>query len=227
MMSKPDRAAEFSELAAALHDQPSVDHTIEKVLSFAVNATGADHAGVVLVHSRKDIETAAATDPVVAKLDTLQMELDQGPDITVLTDEVLVVVNDTRYDLRWPQWADQVAEAGIRSMLGIRLHTPGTTVGNLNLYAREPGAFDADDRAVVQILARHAAVALSSALHAENLWRAVDARKRIGQAQGILMERYDLNADQAFAVLLRYSQNNNIKLRGVAEILIDTRELPT
>lgn len=226
MKSESDLAAEFSELAAALHDQPSVDHTIEKVLSFAVNATGADHAGVVLVHTRKDLETAAATDPVVAKLDTLQMELDQGPDLTVTTGEVLVVVNDTRYDLRWPEWAEQVAEAGIRSMLGVRLHTPGSAIGNLHLYSREPGAFDADDQAVAQILARHAAVALAAALHTENLWRAVDARKRIGQAQGILMERYDLNADQAFAVLLRYSQNNNIKLRAVAEILIDTRALP-
>jgi AmiR/NasT family two-component response regulator len=41
-----------------------------------------------------------------------------------------------------------------------------------------------------------------------------------------LMERFDLTADQAFAVLLRYSQDNNLKLRAVAETLIETRELP-
>ena len=55
---------------------------------------------------------------------------------------------------------------------------------------------------------------------------AVDARKRIGQAQGILMERFDLTDDQAFAVLLRYSQDNNVKLRVVADRLVETRVLP-
>lgn len=226
-ITEPHLAAQFAELAASLHDQTSVRHTIEKVLAFALNATGADHSGVILVRAGKDIETAAATDPVVAKLDALQLELGEGPNLTVLTDQPIVVINDTRHDQRWPAWTEHLSESGIHSLLGVRLHTPGSTVGTLNLYARKPDAFDTDDRAVAQILARHAAVALSTAQNAHNLWQAVDARKRIGQAQGILMERFDLNADQAFAVLLRYSQDNNIKLRAVAETLIETRELPT
>jgi GAF domain-containing protein len=219
-------AAEFAELAANLHDEPTVEHTVEKVLDFALNATGADECGVILVHRKKTIETVAATDPVVAKLDALQMAIGDGPDLAILSEQPIVVVRDTHADQRWPTWAGLVAEAGIRSLLGVRLNTPGITVGSLNLYARAPEAFDADDRAVAQILARHAAVALSSALNAQNMWEAVDARKRIGQAQGILMERFDLSADQAFAVLLRYSQDNNLKLRAVAETLIETRELP-
>ena len=71
-----------------------------------------------------------------------------------------------------------------------------------------------------------AAVALASAQRAENLWLAIDARKLVGQAQGILMERFDLSADQAFAVLLRYSQDKNLKLRAVAQLLVSQRSLP-
>jgi AmiR/NasT family two-component response regulator len=67
---------------------------------------------------------------------------------------------------------------------------------------------------------------LASARRAENLWLAIDARKLVGQAQGILMERFDLTPDQAFAVLLRYSQDKNIKLRDVAELLVSRRSLP-
>jgi AmiR/NasT family two-component response regulator len=55
----------------------------------------------------------------------------------------------------------------------------------------------------------------------------VDARKLVGQAMGILMERYDLDADRAFKVLQRYSQSTNTKLRDVAQQLIDTRRLPS
>jgi len=58
-----------------------------------------------------------------------------------------------------------------------------------------------------------------------NLAQAVDARKLVGQATGILMERYDLDGDRAFTVLRRYSQDINTKLRDAAQQLIDTRKL--
>jgi AmiR/NasT family two-component response regulator len=43
---------------------------------------------------------------------------------------------------------------------------------------------------------------------------------------GILMERFDVNDAQAFAILKRYSQDTTTKLRDVAQQLIDTRKLP-
>ena len=227
-MSLPaDSSAEqFAQLAIALHDEPTVEETVEMVLDFGLKATGADHAGVIFVHGKQRIETAAATHPIVAKIDAIQMEVGEGPDVSVLEDRLSVIVGDTHHDTRWPIWAGLVAEAGIRSLLSVRMYTSETVVGTLNLYADRPDAFDTDDQEVAHILARHAAVALASARKMENLWQAVDARKRIGQAQGMLMERFDLNADQAFAVLLRYSQDNNIKLRAVADLLIETRKLP-
>jgi GAF domain-containing protein len=219
-------AEEFAKLAIALHDEPTVEETVEMVLEFALKAIGADHAGVILLHGKQRLETAAATDPVVAKVDAIQMEVGEGPDIDVLEDRLAITVPDTVGESRWPLWAAQVAAAGIRSLLSVRMYTTGETVGTLNLYSRKPDAFDLDDQAVAHVLARHAAVALASARKVENLWQAVDARKRIGQAQGILMERFDLNPEQAFAVLLRYSQDNNIKLRAVADQLVETRSLP-
>ena len=88
------------------------------------------------------------------------------------------------------------------------------------LYSPQPDAFGPDDQAVAHILARHASVALASARHEESLAQAIDARKLVGQAMGILMERFDMDADRAFAVLKRYSQDTNTKLRDVATVLI-------
>jgi GAF domain-containing protein len=221
-----DRFAEgFAELALALHDE-TVEDTVERVLEFTLKAIGCDYAGVIFVHGKHHIETAAATDPIVAKLDAMQMELGEGPDVSVIAERLSVIVGDTRSESRWPTWAARVADAGIRSLLSVRMYTDDETIGTLNAYSRETEAFDVDDQAVAHVLARHAAVALGNARKIENLWMAVDARKRIGQAQGILMERFDLSADQAFAVLLRYSQDNNVKLRVVADRLVETRTLP-
>ena len=60
----------------------------------------------------------------------------------------------------------------------------------------------------------------------QDLWRTIDSRNLIGQAQGILMQRYDLTAAKAFAVLRRYSQHHNIKLVVLAEQLTSTGHLP-
>jgi GAF domain-containing protein len=218
-------AEEFAELALALHDE-TVEETVEKVLEFTLKAIGCDYAGVIFVHGKHNIETAAATDPIVAKLDAMQMEVGEGPDVSVIADRLGVIVSDTRSESRWPSWAARVYDAGIRSLISVRMYTDEETIGTLNAYSQHPDAFDVDDQAVAHVLARHAAVALGNARKIENLWLAVDARKRIGQAQGILMERFDLTADQAFAVLLRYSQDNNMKLRVVADRLVETRELP-
>lgn len=218
-------AEEFAELALALHDE-TVEETVEKVLEFTLKAVGCDFAGVIFVHHKDSIETAAATDPIVAKLDAIQIEVGEGPDVSVLDDRLSVIVSDTWTERRWPLWAERVREVGLRSLLSVRMYTDDETIGTLNAYSRTPDAFDIDDQGVAHVLARHAAVALRTARKVENLWLAVDARKRIGQAQGILMERFDLNADQAFSVLLRYSQDNNVKLREVADRLVETRELP-
>jgi AmiR/NasT family two-component response regulator len=71
------------------------------------------------------------------------------------------------------------------------------------------------------------AIAVSTSVREQNLNAAIDSRKLIGQAQGILMERFSLSDAQAFAVLLRYSQNSNTKLRVIAERLVAERTLPS
>jgi GAF domain-containing protein len=180
---------------------------------------------VIFVRGDHQVEMAA-TDPVVAELGALQMEFGDGPDVPVVSDRLSVVVSDTRTDTRWPTWAARASAMGIRSLVSSRMYTDQETIGTLSAYSEHPDAFDTDDQAVAQMLALHAAVALDNARKVERLWLAVDARKRIGEAQGILMERFDLSADQAFAVLVRYSQRNSVKLRAVADRLGETRQLP-
>lgn len=219
-------AARFAKMAVAVHTEGTVEETVDRVLGFALSAVQCQFASVILVRKDGELESVAATDPIVTELDAWQREVGQGPDIDMVSDRLGVLVTDTHLDRRWPDWAERATKLGVRSMLGTRLYTENATVGTLNLYDGRPNRFDVDDQAVAQVLASHAAAALVNSRQVENLWNAIDARKRIGQAQGILMERYGLNEDQAFQVLMRYSQDNNIKLRAVAEELITTRQLP-
>jgi GAF domain-containing protein len=116
--------------------------------------------------------------------------------------------------------------AGIRSVLATPLRTAEQTLGSLGLHDLRAGHFTDDDLEIAHVLARHAAVALDAARDHDNLWRAIGSRHLIGMAQGILMERFDIDADEAFAVLRRYSQDGNIKLHAVAEHVVATRRPP-
>lgn len=225
----PDTAADaeaFARLAMELHDVEGLDETVERVLEFAVKTFDCAYAGVILVHDGSRVETVAATDPVVADLDSVQLEAGEGPDLELIADRHGVLITDVRTETRWPGWCEAVADAGIRSMMGSRLHTTQHVIGSLNLYDPEPAAFDEADADVAHLLARHAAVAVQQARGDEHLRRAVDARNLVGQAQGILMERFDLDASRAFEVLRRYSQHHNRKLHLVAQELIESRVLP-
>lgn len=227
-MTEPDlanAADTFARLAIELHGAPGVGETIDAVVQFAQQALSCTYAGVALHTRGSRAEIAAVTDPVVAEYYELQIATDSGPLITALRERSTVVIRDTSTDDRWPD----LGTTGIRSVLDVPLatrDTPRHTVGVLGVYSDEPDAFTTDDEAIAHVLAQHASVAVASARQEETMAQAVDARKLVGQAMGILMERFDVDGDRAFAILKRYSQDTNTKLRDVAQQLIDTRRLP-
>jgi hypothetical protein len=134
---------------------------------------------------------------------------------------------DLAVDDRWPEWAPLVsAELGVGAMLCLRLYTTRDTLGGLNLYSRTINGFDDDDVNTATFLAANIAVALAESQHAEQMVSAAPNRTVIGEAMGILMERFDLDEDRAFAVLRRVSQAQNVKLFKIAEELVRTRKTP-
>jgi hypothetical protein len=117
-------------------------------------------------------------------------------------------------------------ELGVDSMMSLLLFSDGHSFGALSLYCGAGCRFDADDVAVAQALAGHLSVALASEQQIDELGLALHNRNIIGQAQGVLMERYDMTAAQAFDYLRRISSNTNRKVAVVAAEIAETRRVP-
>jgi len=226
-VSPSNQASDFVQLARRLQNEPGMDQTLERIVAVAAETVHCDGAGIFLLHGRHRVESAAATDPSVEQADELQLVCGQGPCLEAIEDHEIVIIQDTLTDLRWREWSALAAGLGWRSVLSLRLFTTKDTIGSLNLYSVHPAKFDGDDAGVASIFAGHASMALAAARSEASLRQAMDARHVIGQAQGILMERFTLSADQAFAVLRRYSQDHNVKLRQVADEVVATRTLPS
>ncbi len=223
---------DFLQTARALFGAGDLGETLNQVTNLAVvTIETCDLAGIFLVKAG-EFETAAHTDPLVVEIDGLQRRLNQGPCLDAVNHGVTLYADELADDPRWPEFGPQAMAVGIGSVLAVPLFGDGT-LGALNLYARIRQAFGPVDRARGLLLAALGGLAASAARthedearRAENLQAALVTRELIGQAQGILIERERITADQAFAVLRQASQHLNIKLREVAQNLVDTGERP-
>jgi anti-anti-sigma regulatory factor len=215
----------LEELADLTTREADDETTAEDIVALARDTLECDYAGVTLLRG-DELQTVAPTDPVVAKADSLQHQLHEGPCYVAALAPETVLSNDVASDDRWPRWGVQAAELGLRSLVTARLGTEDGALGALNIYATRPRTFSAVDRSFAHVFAFQAAVALAQAEQVRTLRASLDARTLIGQAQGVLMERYAIDASQAFGVLRRYSLDHHVKLRAIAESILERRELP-
>lgn len=215
-------ARQLGELARQLQSAPDGGALLQRISEAAViEIDGADHACISLVEGRI-IRTTAATDDLVRRVDRRESELQEGPCITSLRDEVTVRSDDFESEQRWPRFVAAAMEEGIRSMLAVQLFVEDANLGALNIYATEPDAFTEHDESIAMLLAVHAAVAMTSHTTESNLRIALESRDTVGQAKGILMERYKISAVEAFHLLVVASQRTHRKLRDVADTLATT-----
>jgi transcriptional regulator with GAF, ATPase, and Fis domain len=220
-------AVRMGELARSLQQEGSLKDTLQGIVTAAVDTVpGAQYAGISDVHGRREINTPALTDELVRASDAAQYETGQGPCLDAIYVRQTVRVADMASEDRWPEFAKRATQLGVGSMLSFQLYVVGDNLGALNLYNREPDAFDDESEHVGLLFASHAAVAMAGAQRNEQLNRAVGTRDLIGQAKGILMERHKLTAEQAFMLLVRASQATHTKLRDIAEQLTTVGQLP-
>ena len=214
-------------LARALHvEDARLEPTLNAITAHAAAAhPAAKDAGFILLIGGKLIPQAT-TGRAPQLLDIKQQETGRGPCIDAARDQTLICVNDLQRDPRWPEFSAEARACGVSSMLCAPLWVNERTLGTLSLYAPQSAAFGEHDKRIIELFATLAALALAEAQRTDHLRAALLNRDVIGQAKGILMARFDIDADAAFSTLKRVSQDQNKKLREIARQVAETRELP-
>lgn len=221
MADRPDIAAALAQAAREINSPGDLDSTLDAIVRAAERSlTGVDHVGISIAHRNGKIETKAGTDQLVWELDTLQYDLGEGPCVHAIEVAPVTVANDLRHEQRWPRYVPRAIEYGLKAQMGLRLFVDQETLGGLNLYSTDAEHIDPEVQHTAELFATHAALALGRARREDDLNAALANRKVIGQAIGILMERYHLNEDRAFQYLVRVSQHSNIKVRDVAQEVV-------
>ncbi|MDT5165511.1 MAG: hypothetical protein QOC88_2405, partial [Mycobacterium sp.] len=130
-------------------------------------------------------------------------------------------------DDRWPLFREKaIAETPVRSILSLGLLKEGGTAAALNFYAESPKAFDDASADLGSVFAAHAGLVWDLVRRDQQFRAALDSRDIIGQAKGKLMERFNIDADEAFNTLKVVSQRSNTPIARVAKRIVSGEVWP-
>ncbi|QNI07303.1 GAF and ANTAR domain-containing protein [Mycobacterium kubicae] len=188
---------------------------------------GAQYASITVVRRRGQLQTTGDAGAYPTLLHIAQIRHRQGPCVDAARSRSVVHADDLTSDRRWPLYRrDAVEMTPIRSLLAVPLISDQLMLGILNLFADQPGAFSTDAVDIARFYAIQAALAWATARTKEQFRRALGSRDVIGQAKGILMERYDVTADDAFALLKRLSEESKIPVAEVSRRMASKQHGP-
>jgi GAF domain-containing protein len=223
---------DFNRLLAAAAREMAAEGSTGNALQSAVRLAtsvvgGCDMAGISLIRKDRWVDTPFLSHEELRLIDEAQFELGEGPCLDALRDLETVSSTDLLNDPRWPLWGPKVvAGAGVHSCVCVRLFTSGASLGALGLYSCTTDGFTSLDIDHAVALAAQVALAFQVSEQQRNFEAGLVNRTVIGQAVGIVMERFSLDPDTAFKVLARLSSHGNVKLVDIARVLVTTGNLP-
>ena len=218
-------AAILSKFARTVQQQGDPNATLEEIVRAAVALVpGCDEGSISVVLGRREVRSEGASGDLPRIVDELQEKHHEGPCLDAAFEHETVRVSNMATETRWPKFTKDALAAGAAGMLSCQLYVEGDNLGALNLFSRHADAFDDESEHIALLFAAHAAVAFAAAKQQAKLHRTVATRQLIGQAQGILMERFKVTDSQAFQLLIQASQHRNTKLRDVAAELVQSGE---
>lgn len=222
-----DAAARIAEVARTLYEQRSLDGGVvaELVEHAAVELPGADYANITVTASQYEIDTPAATHPWAVQVDDIQRRTQEGPCVSSAWEHRIVHVEDLSHETRWPRFCAEALDiTPVRSIMGFQLFLTGRSMGALNIFSERPNAFDERTRQLGSLFAAHSALVWDAAQRESQFREALASRDIIGQAKGMIMERYGKDANQAFEMLRQLSHDTNVPLAEVAAKIVDAAQ---
>ena len=218
-----DITAALSKAARTIGKSRTMEETLDAIVHAAQRSMpNFDHVGVSTIDRRGRITTRAATSSLVRELDALQYQLEEGPCYDSLQEGGVVSAPHIRHDQRWPRYVPAAVGVGLRSQLAVKLYLEEyRTVGGLNLYSTITEDIHEDAALAADLFATQAVTVLEKSRELDHLHEAMLTRERVGMAIGLVMGKYQMGSTAAFDFLARTSTNSNIKLRLIAERVIE------
>jgi GAF domain-containing protein len=227
-MSDSALGQSLAELSRFFVGDRTLDETLHRVSELTLDAVPpADLVGITMMVDGRH-RTAVFTDETAPEIDQAQYDSGEGPCLDAFHDRQVYAIDDTSQEGSWPAFRAAAVAKGIKSTLSLPLVVDRAAVGAMNLYSREAHGFEPTDQDVGSAFAAQAAIVLANAQAysdayslSQRLGEAMESRATIEQAKGILIAAQGCDEQEAFDLLVRASQRENVKLREIARRIVD------
>lgn len=221
-----DNIAELTDVLRAIHSAKPND--LPKALdqlttAAAASVPGAQYAGITVSSRQNEVGTPSVSHRYPGILDEIQQRHLEGPCLQAAWSRETVIVDDLDSDHRWPRYrGDALAQTPIRSIASLPIFADELLMGALNIFAEATHVFDEKALETARIFAVLGSLAWSNVVRKQQFESALSSRDVIGQAKGILMERYSIDDRAAFAMLVKMSQESHVRLSEVGRRVAET-----
>ena len=219
----------FAELALITVNADAPEQALRRVAELAKQTLGGVEDVSLTMIAGGLARSMVFTGSLAVDLDERQYELGFGPCLDAAKTGQMIVVDTSSDDTPYREFARTAARRGVRHVVSVGLPLAQRSVGGMNIYKTTGDSFTPLFLEYAQVFAGYAAVAVNNiasytaaANEAAQLRTAMQSRAVIEQAKGILMARDHCTADEAFELLSRLSQHSNIKLRDIAQNIVDS-----
>jgi len=223
----------ISRITAISADTDVVDGALRLVVALARATVGGADGVSVSLRRHGHLATVAASDQTISDMDASQYATGEGPCVDASVDGRWFHAESLDTETRWPAFTPRAQALGINAILSSPLLAEGRPFGALNIYSRTAMAFAPKDQELASVLAAEASLMLTSAgvdVTDEQLSsrrnEALGTRRLIAQAEGVIMEREGVEADDAYSMLCDYSRRSNRPFRERAEDVVASTKRP-
>jgi hypothetical protein len=220
-------AAALSELSTLTLDDGDRQRLLGRMAVLVRSAVPAADSVSITLGSPLEPQQLGTDSTAAQAFDGLQMQAGEGPCWDAHRTGTVVLVSDVTTDERWPALARR-ATGDVRGVLALPLREGEQPVGVVNVYSSQADAFGPGSCRIAELVAAAVGGVLQSVAEREalrelaaNLEKALASRAVIDQAKGVLMARLGIDADDAFARLVALSNRLNVKLRDLAQLVVE------
>jgi GAF domain-containing protein len=226
-----DPLTALAELARIVVGADPPEQTLRRIAELAKQTlAGVKDVSLTVIENGRP-RSVVFTGALAVDLDERQYEAGFGPCLDAAKTGQTIVVDTRVTETPYREFARAAGRAGVRHVISVGMPLAQRTIGGMNIYSVEDEPLSRAVLEHTEVFAGHAAVAVANVIshanavnEATHLRRAMESRAVIEQAKGMVMARDRCTAEEAFDILDRISQQQNVKLRDLAQLIVESAQ---
>jgi uroporphyrinogen-III synthase len=210
-------------LARTLSEENYLDRILQAISEMLAETFDSPVCSVMLVdEDRRELVISAARCSSPEYLHKMPIRIADSLIGRVVREARPIVISNVLHEKQF-QYPELARRTGLASLLSVPLMTRDTVMGTINIYTRDERQFTEEEIGFVKVVAGQAAIAIENArLMSETLEmkRALEVRKIVERAKGILQHKHQITEAEAYLKLRNESRRLRRPMRDLAEAVI-------